>query len=153
MAEWLKAIHDCDLLVTDSFHGMCFALIFRRQFVLIHKDFPNWRHRHESLLRALRLEMRYVRGLEDYRYWQSHPIDYSQVEPRLNELIARSEDYLKRCLADHRRNPTREWLESIEIGQWQQCREMEEKVAQAARRGCLLRRLCGFIRRLGHRTA
>ena len=33
--NWLASIRDCDLFVTDSFHGMCFALIFNKPFICL----------------------------------------------------------------------------------------------------------------------
>ncbi|HIV54716.1 MAG TPA: polysaccharide pyruvyl transferase family protein [Candidatus Anaerobiospirillum stercoravium] len=32
--EWLNLIENCSLFITDSFHGVCFALIFNRPFVV-----------------------------------------------------------------------------------------------------------------------
>ena len=37
--DWLNAIKTCDFMVTDSFHGMCFAIIFNKPFVcIVNKD-------------------------------------------------------------------------------------------------------------------
>lgn len=33
--EWLSAIANCNLMVTDSFHGACFAIIFNKPFVCL----------------------------------------------------------------------------------------------------------------------
>ena len=33
--DWLKSIQDCKLFVTDSFHGVCFAIIFNKPFICI----------------------------------------------------------------------------------------------------------------------
>jgi len=38
--EWLAAVASASLVVTDSFHGMCFALIFNRPFVVFASDGP-----------------------------------------------------------------------------------------------------------------
>ena len=38
--EWLAAVSSASLVVTDSFHGMCFALIFNRPFVVFASDGP-----------------------------------------------------------------------------------------------------------------
>ncbi len=45
----------------------------------------------------------------------SSRIAYADVEPRLNQWIAKSEDYLRRVLADNKPNKTRDWLESVEM--------------------------------------
>ena len=33
--NWLNAIQSCKLFVTNSFHGVCFALIFNKPFICI----------------------------------------------------------------------------------------------------------------------
>lgn len=33
--DWLRVIKDCELFITDSFHGTCFALIFNKPFIFI----------------------------------------------------------------------------------------------------------------------
>ena len=33
--NWLSSIRDCDLFITDSFHGMCFAIIFNKPFICL----------------------------------------------------------------------------------------------------------------------
>ena len=40
--EWLAMIEGSDFFITDSFHGVCFALIFQKQFCVIF-DKENWR--------------------------------------------------------------------------------------------------------------
>ena len=37
--DWLNAIKTCEYLITDSFHGMCFAIIFNKPFIcIVNKD-------------------------------------------------------------------------------------------------------------------
>ncbi len=38
--EWLCSIKNADFVITDSFHGLCFCIIFNKQFVYIYKPFP-----------------------------------------------------------------------------------------------------------------
>ncbi|MCM1266180.1 MAG: polysaccharide pyruvyl transferase family protein [Candidatus Gastranaerophilales bacterium] len=33
--KWLASINDCKLLLTDSFHGICYAIIFNKPFICI----------------------------------------------------------------------------------------------------------------------
>lgn len=117
VAEYLRGIRDCSCFITDSFHGLCFALIFRKQFILLHpSDSYVGSERLESLIRMLNIpKTRFVTTADEFRRALSEPIDYADIEPRLNEWIAKSEDYLKRVLADNKPNKTRDWLESVEM--------------------------------------
>ncbi len=36
--DWLNAIISCKCLITDSFHGACFAIIFNKPFICIRNE-------------------------------------------------------------------------------------------------------------------
>ncbi len=114
--QWVSAIRDCESLATNSFHGICFALIFRKQFVFLPPSNLASTERIDSLFRMLGIPHdRYAYTVEDYERILATPLDYSKIEPRLNEWIAKSEEYLKRVLADNKPNRMRDWLESVEM--------------------------------------
>ncbi len=57
--QWLRYMRDCKCLITDSFHGCVFAIIFNKPFVCLgNKDRGNARF--ESLLRTFNLSNRYI---------------------------------------------------------------------------------------------
>lgn len=114
--DWLRNIRDCKWFVSDSFHGICFAIIFRKQFVALKPSVFAGTERVDSLFRMLGIPHdRYAYTPEDYERILATPLDYSKIEPRLNEWIARSEEYLKCVLADNKPNRMRDWLESVEM--------------------------------------
>jgi len=114
--DWLRNIRDCKYFVSDSFHGICFAIIFRKQFVALKPSVFAGTERVDSLFRMLGIPHdRYAYTPEDYERILASPLDYSKIEPRLNEWIAKSEEYLKRILADNKPNRMRDWLESVEM--------------------------------------
>ena len=128
MCEWLQSIHDCDFFVTDSFHGLCFAIIFRKQFAVVKHPDKTESERMLSLFRCLGIPFdRYVDSLDGYKRVRANPLDYSEIEPRLEQWIVKSENYLERLLADNKPNPVRGWLESIEIGQTQMQELLQEQ--------------------------
>ncbi len=114
--DWLREIRDCDHFATDSFHGICFAIIFRRPFVVLQPSKVAGTERVDSLFRTLGIPHdRYAYTVEDYERILATPLDYSKIESRIEEWIAKSDDYLKRVLADNKPNRVRDWLESIEM--------------------------------------
>lgn len=57
--QWLRTIHDADFVITDSFHGTVFSVIFNVPFIVI----PNQKRgtcRFNSLLKLFNLESRIV---------------------------------------------------------------------------------------------
>lgn len=91
--EWLAMIEKCDFLITDSFHGMCFALIFQKQFSMVFEK-ENWRGftRIQSMLHLLKLDYLLEEDLS------SKPIDYAAVNKILFEECSKSKEWLKTCL-------------------------------------------------------
>jgi hypothetical protein len=77
---WIKSIAEAQLIITDSFHGMCFSILYQRQFIVLiaHKDRVT---RIENVLKLLGLKDRlfysYSEVLEDSRWKQK--INYQDV--------------------------------------------------------------------------
>ncbi len=101
--EWLAMIKNSEYVVTDSFHGLCFALIFQKEFCIVF-DRDSWRGlaRMESILSLLGLRERMVLEEEDIqRVLSCGRIDYGKVNEVLDRDKARSSGWL---------------LETIEMG-------------------------------------
>ena len=62
--QWLLSIKNCELLITDSFHGMCFAIIFNKPFIAISNGI-NSNTRFESLLEMLDIENKCINDINE----------------------------------------------------------------------------------------
>jgi hypothetical protein len=94
--EFLSYVNNARYLVTSSFHGTAFAIIFRKQFVAIpHTDTGN---RVTELLDKLGLSDRVAYTASDAVAKFDTPIDYEAMEPKLSALRAESEGYLRDCI-------------------------------------------------------
>ncbi len=90
----LEVIKNSDFFVTDSFHGMCFSVIFRKNFLVMPRDFHD---RFHSLLDRIGLGDRIIKAdLSNFSEDLFKPIDYDKVYEKLNAEIARC----KKLLAD-----------------------------------------------------
>ena len=90
--EFVWLIHHADLVVTSSFHGLAFSLIFERQFLpLVNPSFPS---RMANLLQLVNLECDFRNPLA----FLDSPIDYSFQGKPLESEIAKSREYLRECL-------------------------------------------------------
>lgn len=93
--SWLSHIQNCQYFVTDSFHGMCFAIIFHKQFlVLVNKH--RGEARFTSLLALLGLSERLCYSEADLRKKAEklEPIDYNTIEAKLDSERARCRKWL-----------------------------------------------------------
>lgn len=104
--EWLGRIATARFVLTNSFHGTVFSILFRRPFasVLLHssKAGRDMNERLLSLLPALGLESRLVCCGEEERMvgLVSSPIDWENVHEKLGSLRERSFSFLRASLAE-----------------------------------------------------
>lgn len=96
--EWLKGFIEAEYVVTDSFHGTVFSIIFNKPFVSIANN-ERGRGRFNSLLGMFGLEDRLVDSWEQTEKVLRAPIDYKKVneilEARRGESLAFLKDNLK----------------------------------------------------------
>ena len=79
--HWLTRIKNSDYIITDSFHGLAFSLIFNKQFFVFCASKQKFT-RLRSLLKLLSLEDRYIESIEDFENRKDillKPINYSHV--------------------------------------------------------------------------
>jgi len=96
IGKFLSCIKNCSYLVTDSFHGISFAINFKKQFMaILPKETTSTRNK--SLLKLFGLENRVVsNSLNDGII--RDPIDYLSVNKKLVEERCKSIDLLKKML-------------------------------------------------------
>lgn len=85
--EWVERIAISHFIVTDSFHGCVYSILFHKPFIVVGNTIRG-NARISSLLRLVQLEDRFVSSMEDYEQRKKkllEPIDYRNVELILNE--------------------------------------------------------------------
>lgn len=97
--EFLHLINQSDYVLTDSYHGVCFSLLFRKPFIIFPRNYGkdiNQNSRIESLLETLELTSRYF-TIENRDILESS-IQYDKVENILNDARVKSFTYLGNAL-------------------------------------------------------
>lgn len=84
VSEWLSNIKNAEFVLTDSFHGMVFSILFHKQF-LVFQNKKRGNARFESLLGRLGLLDHLISGDEDINI-QYNVIDYKKVDEELKSL-------------------------------------------------------------------
>ncbi len=100
--EWIRAIAQSDLVITDSFHGVAFSILYERNF-LVFPGNPNRMGRINTLLGNLGLTDRLWEGEykeEEILQLCNKPVNYPIVTSRLRKLRAESLDFLRMALND-----------------------------------------------------
>lgn len=96
--DFLFNILNCSYMITDSYHGMCFSIIFNKDFLCI-KNRERGRARFDSLQRQLCLNDSNFLN-ENERMDKVEPIDYTGVNDRLNKLSEEGKKWLKNALEE-----------------------------------------------------
>ena len=94
--EMLAQIRASKFVLTDSFHGMCFAVIFQKPFAVVLNN-QRGKSRFESFLGLLGAENRTVKNPDDLREELFVPLGM-EGENRLRAACASSREWLKTAL-------------------------------------------------------
>ncbi|MEP2058448.1 MAG: polysaccharide pyruvyl transferase family protein [Maribacter litoralis] len=96
--EFLGLYSSASVVLTTSFHGSVFSLIFEKPFYTITPSSKNNNSRQESLMRVVGLENRLLREGDSVDLEKLTDIDLEYVKEKLGEQIKFSIDYLKTSL-------------------------------------------------------
>lgn len=116
IADWLKYFKNASYVITDSFHGFCYSIIFKRNVSV----FPNKLRglsRFESLCQMTGLDDRLFYSKSELikkEPWNS-PIDYNQVSWRIQPQIDFSRQWLLDALQMPKCPPSTKELELSHI--------------------------------------
>lgn len=95
--SWIKSFDEADFIITDSFHGTVFAIIFNKPFISI-KNKERGNSRFESLLKIFGLEDRLVTDIIDLDISSLTDIDFERVNQIREQKVKESLSWLKRAL-------------------------------------------------------
>lgn len=95
--EILNLFANAKYILTDTFHGMSFAIHFRKDFTVFEDTEADFRKR--NILSMFDLSERETNEINTCVQMISRHIDYKQREKKLSEEISKSKDYLNRALS------------------------------------------------------
>lgn len=98
--EWLSNIHNSGLVITNSFHGVAFSVVFRKPFVAIMINGSGMNDRIVTLLARLGLTDRIYSGDNSII---DKKIDWESVNGRLEKLKNIGYDYLRQIVNTERK--------------------------------------------------
>lgn len=89
--EYISLIANAKAIVSTSFHGVAFSIIFRKQFYAL--GMKNNSERVTSLLKSLDIPHRYITNIDTLENIND-PINYEKLEGKLSYLINASKNFL-----------------------------------------------------------
>lgn len=99
--EFVWLVQNASIVCTDSFHASVFSIINHKEFYVLKrfsdKDKGSQNTRLYHLLYNFGLDNRFIEDAES-SFFRETEIDYLQIDEKLKELRAKSEEYLKLAL-------------------------------------------------------
>lgn len=95
--SWLRRMKSSEFIITDSFHGLAFSIMFHKRFLVVCANEKKFT-RLQSLLSLINLNDRYIRSAADLRNRLSiikSDIDYKAVDRVLMNERRKSIDFLR----------------------------------------------------------
>lgn len=96
IGDFLSAIKYADVVFTNSFHAICFSIIFNTQFYAFSRAYAG---KVKDICDVFGLQERYF---EDNSFCEKSPIDYSSINVIKEKLTAKSEKWLISALMEER---------------------------------------------------
>lgn len=97
--QWVQNIRNCEFFITDSFHGVCYALMFNRPFLCVAPP-ERGRARFDSLLGLVGLERCMLAPGYTQEEWEAamEPIDWQHVNDVLEKERQKARTWLSEAL-------------------------------------------------------
>ena len=103
-AEFVNLIANAEYVLTDSFHGSIFSMLFQKEFFTFSRfeasTTKSTNSRIDSLLSKAGIPERHIKSTDDIQNSLEMSIDYIDVHHRLGEFQEKSRKYLREALAD-----------------------------------------------------
>jgi len=98
--EWLFHIRNAKFVITNSFHGLVFSIIFHTPFIVVRVENSEMNDRINTLLNLIDLNKRIIDNYDESAVdcLVSEQIDWDRVDEKVETLRAESVDFLKRAL-------------------------------------------------------
>lgn len=94
-ADFLVRVKNANLIITNSFHAVCFSLIYHKNFFAVRRTTQSYKT--EELLRKIGLMDRYLNP-SDLSACLDQAIDFENVDKKLSCWRQESMNYLKKAL-------------------------------------------------------
>ena len=92
--SWINELSNADFVITDSYHGTVFSILFNKQFISI-SNIKRGQSRFLSLLNTFHITNRLINSIKDVEKMDLSSIDYRKVNEILSNERKKSLNFLK----------------------------------------------------------
>ena len=100
-ADWINYIKNAEMIITDSYHTMCLAMIFKKNFVALPNKFRGY-SRFDSVGRLLGITGKFAYEAEDMLRNPEIMLEpnYAEISAKISSEQKRCTDWLKKAITE-----------------------------------------------------
>ncbi|MCM1219370.1 MAG: polysaccharide pyruvyl transferase family protein [Lachnospiraceae bacterium] len=95
--NWLWLVHHAEYVITDSFHGLAFSVIFNQKFIALERAKSNINNRLTDFLNTIRQGDKQLQ-IDKISLWKELSWNYTEINQIIEEKRKFSIEYLKKAL-------------------------------------------------------
>ncbi|MBQ9254556.1 MAG: polysaccharide pyruvyl transferase family protein [Bacteroidales bacterium] len=99
ISEFFAGFRDSEYIITDSYHGMIFSIIFHKQFFIIDKKNVNI-ERIKHLLDIFPLKERFIDSSQEIDKYTSLLIDYETIDKQIEKMKREGKNFLNKYVVE-----------------------------------------------------
>ena len=100
--QWIGIIKNTDIVITNSYHGLIFSLIFNKKFYVLPlgNKYIGMNSRIDTILQNLNLKDRKINTLSEYIRAErsNNKIDWNKINKNIEEIVNKSKEYLEKII-------------------------------------------------------
>lgn len=96
--EFLCAVREAKLVLTQTFHGTIFSVLYHKPFLVFNDNMPNFRK--TGLLRELDLLERIVHNEKEIDKALSYTLDYDVIERKIEVMRVEAKEAIRSCIEE-----------------------------------------------------
>lgn len=101
LEDWLNHYKNAEFVVTDSFHGLCMALIFRKQFVFFMNE-GRGNARFDTMIDNFGIGSRVIHSADEINEKIAEKFDYDAFDEKLNAYKESAFNYLRKVMTSEK---------------------------------------------------
>ena len=125
--DWMKWIRDSEYVITDSFHGMCVALLFRKKIIII-KNARRGIARFEDYGEKLGISNLMISDFQELNAEMFDLIDYNSIFRILNAECEKSLKWLYDAIESEKENEDLSCFDVLSLRQDELFSDMEQRM-------------------------
>ena len=126
--EFLKAIKDCEIFLTDSFHGTCFALLYHKKFLAL-KNESRGTARFDSLIETFNIKNSFISEIKEFSIEniEKSIVNWNFFDNRIQEEKIKFENWFEKTFIQQKNITLEQIVNEFDFEKYKTQKEYNQK--------------------------